>query len=145
MGVPSTPAPVAAQPTGPIVLDRERGKGLQIRCTPKRSDGHITLQLVLENFTSQPLAQFAIKLNKNFLGVSPASTSISLSGPIEPQQWKSATVILNEDGEVGQNQPGLLQVAMKSQIEVHYFNVTFVSLFLLNLGLTSLSLSLLFV
>ena len=107
-----------------VVLDPSAGKGLQIRTRVVRKNGAPQLEMSFDNQSGQVLSQFAMKFNDNFIGVAPPAGPVQV-GAIVPGQSKSHVLALS-DGKVGNTQlPGVIQVAIKTELGVFYFNQPF--------------------
>jgi len=112
----------------PVVLPRTQagsGKqtGLEI-CAAFTSD--LRLVLTLTNFSSSILSGFAIQLNKNFFGFAPAAP-LALA-PLSPGASAEVTlqVLANQNlSDKAPSFPLVLQVALKTSLDVFYFNVPY--------------------
>jgi len=108
-----------------VVLDPSAGKGLQLRSRVVRRNGQPQLELVFDNQSSNTLQQFALKFNDNFIGVAPPAGPVQV-GAIAPGQSKQHVLPLSDSGRVGNTQlPGVIQVAIKTELGVFYFNQPF--------------------
>jgi AP-1 complex subunit beta-1 len=106
-----------------VVLSAEQGKGLQLRTRPARRNGRSYIDMTFDNNTNQALSQFAVKFNDNFVGVIP-DAPITV-GSIPTGQTKSFSLPLNESKQPSNNQPGIIQVAIKTELGIFYFNQPF--------------------
>lgn len=121
-------APVAPRAAGPTALPPQtwmpatRGKGLEISGTFVRREGRITMDMTFANRALQPMSGFAIMFNKNSFGLAPA---VALPAPamLGPNQTASISLPLVTNGPVQRMEPLMqLQVAIKNNIDVHYFS-----------------------
>ncbi|KAL0267221.1 UNVERIFIED_CONTAM: hypothetical protein PYX00_009559 [Menopon gallinae] len=102
-------------------LPAEKGKGLEIWGTFSRRGGQIHMEFSITNKAMQPMADFAIQLNKNSFGVAPAGP-LQVIAPLPPGQTSETSVPLNTNGVVQRMEPlNSLQVAIKNNIDVFYF------------------------
>ena len=116
---------VAPQPmavTKNIVLAAEKGNDLQVSTSFSRRNGQIFMDMLLENKSQTPLRQFAIKFNKNFFGITAGGPIQVKTSTIAPGESSEATLPLATNGEVEvKSKPRVLQVAIKSDLGVSYF------------------------
>lgn len=118
------PSPSKKEEPLRVVLDPSAGKGLQIRTRVIRKNGAPTLEMSFDNQSGQVLSQFAMKFNDNFIGLAPPAGPVQV-GAIVPGQSKSHVLSLT-DGKIGNTQlPGVIQVAIKTELGVFYFNQPF--------------------
>lgn len=116
-------APVVNQA---VLLPADRGNGLQVRGAFARVEGSFVLELTLENHAQVALSGFAIQFNKNVWGIAP-STPLTVAEPIHPGTTATAALQL---GFAGQKPPAGtapsldVQVALKDNRQVHYFQIT---------------------
>lgn len=79
------------------------------------------MDMTFTNKAMQPMGGFAIQLNKNSFGLSPA-TPLQVPAPLNSGQSIEATLILSTAGAVQRMEPlNNLQVAIKNNIDVFYF------------------------
>lgn len=77
--------------------------------------------MTFTNKAMQPMGGFAIQLNKNSFGLSPAAP-LQVPAPLNPGASIEASVILSTAGAVQRMEPlNNLQVAIKNNIDVFYF------------------------
>jgi len=123
---PSPSSPLAGGPTSePLksVLDASSAKGLTLRTRLIRRNGSAALDMQFENGSTQPLQQFAMKFNDNFIGLAPPPGALAVGGPIAPGTTRNVSIPLHEGGKVGNLQmSGVIQVAIKTELGVFYFN-----------------------
>eukprot|EP00741_Cyanophora_paradoxa_P012078 tig00020592_g11671.t1 len=119
-------APAGAGQAGTAVnnivwLPAARGKGMQVSGHFARQNGSIVINFVFENQSPAPLSGFALQLNKNTFGLSPAAPL--QMAPIAPGQAASCTVPLavNPAAASGGAPNLTIQMAVKNNIEVFYF------------------------
>lgn len=121
---PASSSPISGGDELRTVLDASAGKGLAIRSRVVRRNGSALLELSFDNGSQQSLSQFALKFNDNFIGLAPPAGPIQV-GVVAPGTSKSYTLPL-VDGKVGNTQlPGVIQVAIKTELGVFYFNQSF--------------------
>ncbi|XP_050695182.1 AP-1 complex subunit beta-1-like [Eriocheir sinensis] len=119
-GIPSTATPVYSVPKQ-VWLPANRGKGMEIHGTFNRRNGIITMDMTIHNKAMQPITNFAIQLNKNSFGISPAAP-LNVPAPLAPNQSVDASLTLSISGPVQRMDPLTnLQVAIKNSVDVFYF------------------------
>ncbi|XP_071448784.1 AP-1 complex subunit beta-1 [Hetaerina americana] len=102
-------------------LPAEKGKGLDIMGTFSRKNEQIHMEFSFTNKAMQPMAGFAIQLNKNSFGLVP-NGPLQVMSPLPPNVSHDASLILNTNGPVQRMEPLTnLQVAVKNNIDVFYF------------------------
>ncbi|XP_011345176.2 AP-1 complex subunit beta-1 isoform X3 [Ooceraea biroi] len=102
-------------------LPAEKGKGFDIWGTFSRKNGQISMDMTFTNKAMQPMGGFAIQLNKNSFGLSPAAP-LQVPAPLSPGASMEANIILSTGGAVQRMEPlNNLQVAIKNNIDVFYF------------------------
>lgn len=75
-------SPTVVSSTKSIWVTAEVGKGVLIKGTVVKSASAVALEMEISNSTPTPITAFAIQLNKNAFGFSPASPQLSLSPPL---------------------------------------------------------------
>ncbi|CAL4113881.1 unnamed protein product, partial [Meganyctiphanes norvegica] len=111
----------AFAPPKQVFLPANRGKGLEVSGTFTRRNGQISMDLTLTNKAMQPLTGFAVQLNKNSFGVSPAGP-LNVAAPLAPNQTIDVSLPLNINGPVQRMDPlNNLQVALKTSVDISYF------------------------
>nr|XP_045604638.1 AP-1 complex subunit beta-1-like isoform X3 [Procambarus clarkii] len=119
-GIASSSAPVYSAPKQ-IWLPANRGKGMEIAGTFSRRNGIISMDLTLHNKAMQPITGFAIQLNKNSFGITPAAP-LNVPAPLAPNQSIDVSLTLSTSGPVQRMDPLTnLQVAIKNSVDVFYF------------------------
>jgi len=104
-----------------VILDDQKGKGLQIAVVWVRKQGKIFGDFLLENHTIQPMGAFGIQFNKNSFGLIPAS-GFNVPVPLLPQQSAPVQLLIDTSGPISPTTPTLvLQMAVKNNVGVHYF------------------------
>lgn len=79
------------------------------------------MDMTFSNKAMSQMNGFAIQLNKNSFGLSPAA-ALSVPGPLQPSQNMDASLSLNTSGAVQRMEPLMtLQVAVKNNVDVFYF------------------------
>lgn len=102
-------------------LPADKGKGMDIWGTFSRKNGQISMDFSFTNKAMQPMAGFAIQLNKNSFGLNPARPLQVLS-PLPPSVSHECSLPLSTTGAVQRMDPlNNLQVAIKNNIDVFYF------------------------
>ncbi|XP_033210556.1 AP-1 complex subunit beta-1 isoform X1 [Belonocnema kinseyi] len=102
-------------------LPAEKGKGFDIWGTFSRKNGQISMDMTFTNKAMQPMGAFAIQLNKNSFGLTPAAP-LQVPSPLAPGASIEVSVILSTSGAVQRMEPlNNLQVAIKNNIDVFYF------------------------
>lgn len=77
--------------------------------------------MTFTNKAMQPMGGFAIQLNKNSFGLTPAAP-LQVPAPLSPGSSIEANIILSTAGAVQRMEPlNNLQVAIKNNIDVFYF------------------------
>ncbi|KAI9033274.1 Adaptor-related protein complex 1 beta 1 subunit [Hyaloraphidium curvatum] len=122
-GSSSGPAAFAASPPQPsraLLLAAAIGKGLEISGLLRPSP--LAFELTFSNRGPVPLSDFAIQFNKNTYGLTPAAP-LRVASPLAPGQSYTATLPMARTGPVQQmNPPNLLQIAVKDNAGVFYFD-----------------------
>ncbi|XP_031834569.1 adaptor protein complex 1/2, beta subunit isoform X1 [Nomia melanderi] len=102
-------------------LPAEKGKGLDIWGTFSRKNGQISMDMTFTNKAMQPMGGFAIQLNKNSFGLTPAAP-LQVPSPLNPGASVETNIILSTAGAVQRMEPlNNLQVAIKNNIDIFYF------------------------
>ncbi|XP_024891226.1 AP-1 complex subunit beta-1 isoform X1 [Temnothorax curvispinosus] len=102
-------------------LPAEKGKGFDIWGTFSRKNGQISMDMTFTNKAMQPMGGFAIQLNKNSFGLTPAAP-LQVAAPLSPGSSIETNIILSTTGAVQRMEPlSNLQVAIKNNIDVFYF------------------------
>eukprot|EP00455_Lapot_gusevi_P029271 TRINITY_DN3134_c0_g1_i9.p1 TRINITY_DN3134_c0_g1~~TRINITY_DN3134_c0_g1_i9.p1 ORF type:complete len:907 (+),score=438.83 TRINITY_DN3134_c0_g1_i9:97-2817(+) len=114
--------PAAASPYK-LVLPSAKGNGLQVSSYYVRRDGQLFLELKFENYSQQPLANFALRINpQNFAGLNSAAP-LRVGSVVPVNGSATASVPLVSNGALAPNaQAGLVQCALKTELGVVYFN-----------------------
>lgn len=103
-----------------IWLPAEKGKGLEVSGTFSRRNGQVSMDLTFTNKAMQAMSGFAIQLNKNSFGLSPAAPL--QVGQLQPSQTIETSLILNTSGQIQRMEPlNNLQVAIKNNVDIFYF------------------------
>jgi len=108
------------QPQKTVMLPANEGKGMEISAVFVKRQNKFFMELTFSNKTAQPLSEIAIQFNKNTYGLVPlAPIGINV---IPPNGSKDFTLPLGTNGPVQQmNPPTLLQIAVKNNLGVYYF------------------------
>lgn len=79
------------------------------------------MDMTFTNKAMQPMGGFAIQLNKNSFGLTPAAP-LQVPAPLNPGASVETSIILSTAGAVQRMEPlNNLQVAIKNNIDVFYF------------------------
>jgi len=113
-------APASLEDPMKVVLTAEQAKGLQLSGRLARRGGQLYLDFEFKNNSGQQLSQFALKFNDNCLGVAPAGPCNP--GVIPNGQSKTFALPLATDKTVNTANVGIVQVAIKTELGVFYFN-----------------------
>lgn len=98
------------------------GNGLQISTAYSRVNSSVQIDLKFENFSNQPLSQFALRLNPdNYVGLA-LTNKLALSVPLNPNSSVCGSVLMTPSGNMGSNQAPVIQLAIKTELGVSYFN-----------------------
>lgn len=127
----AAPPPPLRQPQ--LVVEQDKPgqsgqRGMKVAANVIRGPGgKIGLQLQLGNFSQQPVGGFAIRINKNSFGLAPAA-ELQVAD-IAPGGTASTTLLIapnktNVSGSAPSN-PLYLEVALKTSLDVFFFNVGF--------------------
>ncbi|CAF0817452.1 unnamed protein product [Didymodactylos carnosus] len=107
-----------------VWLSAQKGKGLEVSGTFSRRSGQIIMDMDFNNKALQPMSDFALQLNRNSFGLTPA-TPLQMASPLFPNQSSSTQLQLNTNGQILKMDPLTnLQVAIKNNIDVFYFACT---------------------
>lgn len=102
-------------------LPAEKGKGFDLWGTFSRKNGAINMDMTFTNKAMQPMGGFAIQLNKNSFGLTPAAP-LQVPAPLNPGQSIETSLVLVNSGPIQRMDPLTnLQVAIKNNIDVFYF------------------------
>jgi AP-1 complex subunit beta-1 len=123
-----TPAPVVQklQVLPPTQAGQNGKVGCGVQAALARKDGGIQLSLTFSNSSQMVINGFAIQVNKNPFGISPAT---ALQVPdLMPGSSVDITVAMNANINLSNTPPTnplVLQVAIKNSLDIFYFNVPF--------------------
>ncbi|XP_071946445.1 AP-1 complex subunit beta-1-like isoform X2 [Antedon mediterranea] len=118
------PGLMAGTVTSPktVWLSAAKGKGLEISGSFSRRGGQVFMDMTFNNKAMQQMAGFAIQLNKNSFGLTPAA-QLNIPGALMPNQSLDSSLALNTMGPSQLMDPlNNLQVAVKNNIDVFYFS-----------------------
>ncbi|XP_073984176.1 adaptor protein complex 1/2, beta subunit [Rhodnius prolixus] len=116
-----TPQMAMYCPPKALWLSADRAKGCEICGTFSRKNGQICMDMTITNKAMQPMSGFAIQLNKNSFGVTPAR-ALQVLNPLPPGMSHETSLPLNTTGAIQRMEPLTnLQVAVKNNIDVFYF------------------------
>ncbi|XP_034230558.1 AP-1 complex subunit beta-1 [Thrips palmi] len=102
-------------------LPAEKGKGMDVWGTFSRKSGQISMDFTFTNKAMQPMGGFAVQLNKNSFGLTPAAP-LQVMSPLAPGMSHEASLTLATTGAVQRMDPLTnLQVAIKNNIDIFYF------------------------
>lgn len=102
------------------VLTPDKGN-LQIWTAFGRRGGVAFMELTVENRGQVPIQQCALQFNENFIGIMPAG-AVQLRGPIAPGASGPAILPLQDEAPcVLKGRPGLVQMAIKTDLGIAYF------------------------
>lgn len=103
-----------------VMLSAEEGKGMMISAEFTKRNNQYYMDMTFTNKTAQPLSELAIQFNKNTYGLIP-SAPIGIN-MVEPNASKDFSLPLGTNGPVQKmNPPLLLQIAVKNNVGVYYF------------------------
>ncbi len=104
-----------------VWLSAQKGKGLEVSGTFARRNNQIVMEMDFTNKALQPISDFALQLNRNSFGLTPAQP-LQVTSPLFPNQNVSTQLILNPTGQMMKMDPLTnLQVAIKTNVDVFYF------------------------
>jgi len=121
-GGPAAP-PAAPAVQDKVVLPADRGDGMQLRCAFIKQNDRVCMRLTVENQTMAPISDFAIQFNKNSFGLqpeSPAGLGQVLPPAVQPGSSATGVLPLLTNGQLSDSK-GLVQMAIKTNVKVHYF------------------------
>lgn len=102
-------------------LPADKGKGMEIWGTFSRKNGQVSMDFTFTNKAMQPMAGFAIQLNKNSFGLTTARP-LQVLTPLPPGVTHECSLPMVTTGGVQRMEPlNNLQVAIKNNIDVFYF------------------------
>ncbi|KAI9141255.1 adaptin N terminal region-domain-containing protein [Paraphysoderma sedebokerense] len=106
------------------LLNAAQAKGLDLFATFSRRNGVAFMDFTISNKALQPMTDFAVQFNKNSFGIVP-SASLSVPTPLgQNQTIETSLPLLMQPTMQGPMQPfNLLQVAIKNNIDVFYFQL----------------------
>jgi len=107
-------------PAKQVWLSAQKGKGLEITGSWSRRNNVIHMEMTLCNKALSAMSNFAVQLNKNSFGLTPAQP---LNVPLlNANQTLDISVPMNTSGAVQKMEPlANIQVAMKNNVDVFYF------------------------
>lgn len=121
-GAPAAaPAAATQEPSLPVLLTMEKGKGLEVSGRLERRQGQVSYELSFRNATQQPLDGLMIQFNKNSFGLAPAG-ALQVP-PIAPGASQRTSLPISVDPQAATPAPAkpVLQVAIKcNQLGVLY-------------------------
>ncbi|CAF0816132.1 unnamed protein product [Rotaria sp. Silwood1] len=104
-----------------IWLSAQKGKGLEVSGTFARRNNQVVMEMDFTNKALQSMSDFALQLNRNSFGLTPAQP-LQVTSPLFPNQNVSTQLILNTNGPIMKMEPLTnLQVAIKNNVDVFYF------------------------
>ena len=108
------------------MLPAEKGEGMQLRTLfVKDGQGRLCQSYTVENNGGVPLSGFALQFNKNTFGLvpeTPGKLGEVLPGTLAPGQSATGQVPLLATGQPATDTPpGVIQVAIKNNVKVFYF------------------------
>jgi len=111
---------IQLQPQKTVMLPASDGKGMEISAVFLKRQNKFFMDLTFTNKTTQPMSEIAIQFNKNTYGLVPmAPIGINI---LPPNSSKDFSLPLGTNGPVQQmNPPTLLQIAVKNNVGVYYF------------------------
>lgn len=119
--------PAAPPAEDKVVLSADKAEGMQVRNTFVLQGGKAYQKITIENQSMAPLSGFAIQYNKNSFGATPESP-MGLGQVMPPQlapgQSHTGLVPLTFAGGPT-NSKGLIQMAIKNNVKVFYFQDAF--------------------
>ncbi|KAK0176124.1 hypothetical protein PV328_000292 [Microctonus aethiopoides] len=81
----------------------------------------ISMNMIFTNKAMEPMGGFAIQLNKNSFGLTPAAP-LQVQAPLDPDASVEISIILLTTGAVQRMDPlNNLQIAIKNNIDVFHF------------------------
>lgn len=116
-----TPVPTMYVQPKVLWLPADKGKGMEVSGTFSRKSGQISMDFTFTNKAMQAMAGFAIQLNKNSFGLTPAKP-LQVMTPLPPGVSHECSLPLATSGAVQRMEPlNNLQVAIKNNIDVFYY------------------------
>lgn len=102
-------------------LPADKGKGMDVWGTFSRKNGQVSMDFTFTNKAMQPMTGFAVQLNKNSFGLTPARP-LQVMSPLPPGASHECSLPLGTTGAVQRMEPlNNLQVAVKNNIDVFYY------------------------
>lgn len=118
-GIGGAPSTMVSTPKI-VWLPAEKGKGLEVLGTFSRRGNTVSMDMTFTNKAMQAMSAFAIQLNKNSFGLTPAAPL--QIGQLQPSQTIEASLILSTTGQIQRMEPlNNLQVAVKNNVDIFYF------------------------
>lgn len=123
--------PPPLRPLAQVLSEQTPGeggkRGLRVAAAVVRGNGGaINMQLMVGNFTPQPMGGWAVQFNKNPFGLAPPSGRLQME-QVAPNGTAKALLPLTPNKLQG-TPPALplyLEVAIKSSVDIFYFNVPY--------------------
>eukprot|EP00823_Brevimastigomonas_motovehiculus_P006047 TRINITY_DN476_c0_g1_i3.p1 TRINITY_DN476_c0_g1~~TRINITY_DN476_c0_g1_i3.p1 ORF type:complete len:370 (-),score=124.68 TRINITY_DN476_c0_g1_i3:166-1275(-) len=133
----ATSSQITVSPPNPslqrVVLSANDAKGLEIKSSWRRASYSLYMDLTLTNHsTATQMNNFALKFNVNYAGVAPAA--LFKPAPLSPGQSTTFSLPIkeNNDSKNLSNAYGLIQIAIKTDMGVFYFNDCLEAFYLFN-------------
>eukprot|EP01116_Phalansterium_solitarium_P013980 TRINITY_DN3145_c0_g2_i1.p1 TRINITY_DN3145_c0_g2~~TRINITY_DN3145_c0_g2_i1.p1 ORF type:complete len:907 (-),score=445.47 TRINITY_DN3145_c0_g2_i1:185-2905(-) len=124
---PAAPAAVVQQQQAVVrelVLPAAKAGGLQVSTGWTRRNGLPAIDMRLENLSSVPMSGFALQFNKNSFGFGPSQPTIPV---LMPGQNGDTIIFCNTVAQLfnpAVPASNVLQIAIKNDVGVYYFQVT---------------------
>jgi len=117
-----------SMPAGPqkeLLLPAERANGMAISGAPTRRNGQLFLDLSIHNQSGVSLSDFAVQFNKNVFGLAPAQLQVPTVAPMQSVDTSLGVSTHPNMFGAGTAAPNLVQIALKNNTGVYYFQVLF--------------------
>ncbi|KAI8910195.1 adaptin N terminal region-domain-containing protein [Gorgonomyces haynaldii] len=105
------------------LLSAETANGLSLKGSFAKRDG-LYLDLVFENKAQSVMNDFAIQFNVNTYGITPAQALV-VPDLVGGQKYETSLLLANTGGKQQMDPPNLIQIAIKNNLGVYYFQMLY--------------------
>eukprot|EP00003_Mantamonas_plastica_P027388 TRINITY_DN586_c0_g1_i5.p1 TRINITY_DN586_c0_g1~~TRINITY_DN586_c0_g1_i5.p1 ORF type:complete len:457 (-),score=184.06 TRINITY_DN586_c0_g1_i5:58-1428(-) len=104
------------------VLPANQGDGMAVAVSFHRRENVVEMEFKIGNGSNSPIGGFAVQFNKNIYQLNPAAPmQIGSNNAVAPGGSEEGTLPLNRNGQSAEGVNPVLQVAIKNNVKVYYF------------------------